>query len=171
MTMPTNTLPSASQLRDYSSSPNIPHVVTDNGDGTFTISPQAGTSSGGVTTASEFTSGTISNADIDSLETVAIITTSNYSRLMLTFTVATAALTDFNVDFQVHASGDFVTIASVAADYTSPEGPILGASSDLTVAGTSGTHWLQLDVTGVYAVRIQAAGTSSVIAGHYGMGA
>src|SRR3972149_332758 len=45
MTMPINTLPSASQLRDYSSSPNIPHVVTDNGDGTFTISPQAGTSS------------------------------------------------------------------------------------------------------------------------------
>jgi len=43
MTMPTNTLPSASQLRDYSSSPNIAHVVADNGDGTFTISPQAGT--------------------------------------------------------------------------------------------------------------------------------
>src|SRR3989304_6489703 len=50
MTMPTNTLPSASQLRDYSSSPNIPHVVTDNGDGTFTISPQAGTSSGAAET-------------------------------------------------------------------------------------------------------------------------
>src|SRR3972149_11274328 len=43
MTMPTNKLPSASQLRDYSSSPNIAHVVADNGDGTFTISPQAGT--------------------------------------------------------------------------------------------------------------------------------
>ena len=113
--------------------------------------------------------GTFSNGDVDAIETILEIHCGEAEEMWITFTVATAALTDFNVDFRAHPSGPYVTVASVAADYTAPEGPILGASSDLTIAGTSGTHWLKLNVKGVDTLRLQAAGTSSVIAGHYGI--
>lgn len=113
--------------------------------------------------------GVISNADVDSIETVAEITVRDNEVLFLSFLVGTASLSAFSVSYKVHESGGYFTVASVAADYTSPEGPILGASGDLTAAASGSTvHWLQLDVRGVFKVRIQAAGTSSTITGHFG---
>jgi hypothetical protein len=115
-----------------------------------------------------YDSGAISNADVDALETVAEIDCQGFTTCFITFST-TVALTDFTVDFRVHASGSYVNIATDAADYTSLEGPILGASGDLTAASSSGTHWLKLDVTGVQSVRIQAASTSANVTGHYGL--
>lgn len=117
----------------------------------------------------EFKSGTISNTDIDSLEELVVIELKNKQRLWLSFLVGVANLSAFSVDFQMHAEGDWVVIASAAADFTTPEGPVLGASGDLTTAAFGSTvHFLNLDVQGVYAVRLRAAGTSSTITGHYG---
>lgn len=116
-----------------------------------------------------YDSGTISNADIDTIEDVATIDVTGFTNLFISFLVGTATLTAFRVDFRVHSSGDWFNIASVGGDYTFPAGPMLGASGDLTVAASGSTvHWLKLDVTGVQAVRLQAAGTSSTITGHYG---
>lgn len=85
----------------------------------------------------------------------------------ITFTVSTAALSDFDVLFRAHQSGGAALVASVAADYTAPEGPILGASGDLTTAAAGATvHWLHLDLRGVYAFRLRAAGTASNVTGH-----
>lgn len=115
--------------------------------------------------------GSFSNTDVDSIETVVEIPTHENTILWIEFLVGTADLTDFNVDFKAHRDGDYFTVASVAADYTSPEGPILGASSDLTVAAAGGTvHWLKLDIFALDMIRIQAAGTSSTITGYWRTG-
>lgn len=117
----------------------------------------------------ESINGPISNTDIDTIEDVATIVLRNNARLWVSFVLGTANLSAFTVEFKVHPSGDWLTIASAAADYTTPEGPVLGASGDLTTAAFGATvHWINLDVQAVYAVRLRAAGTSSTIAGHFG---
>ncbi len=118
-----------------------------------------------------FSRGEFSNADIDSSDdTVLELKTAGRERLNLSFTVGTADLTAFSVWFRYHESGDWVLIGSSSADYTSPEGPILGASGDLTTAAAGATiHFLNLHVSGTQSVLITAAGTSSSVAGHYGM--
>lgn len=117
---------------------------------------------------SEYTSGVISNADVDALEEVATILVSPYKTLFVTFTVGTSALTDFDIDARSHASGSYVTLFGASADYLFPQGALLWVSGDLTVAPTSGVHGFILDVSSFESVRISAAGTSSVVAGHYG---
>lgn len=117
-----------------------------------------------------FSRGAISNADVDSLEDVLELITAGREILNISFVVGTANLSAFQVAFRYHESGDWVTIASATADYTTPEGPILGASGDLTGAAFGATvHFLSLDVRGTQSVRFKAAGTSSTITGHYGM--
>lgn len=114
-----------------------------------------------------FEEGSISNADVDTIEDIATIDTAALRTLWVSFDVATAALTAFEVQFKPHSNGSFVTIASAALDYTSPAGPILGTSGDLTAAAV-GSHFIKLDVEGVNEVKLRAAGTSSVVSGYWG---
>lgn len=120
--------------------------------------------------------GTISNTDVDTAEEVAIISNvhvdgQSHETLWISFVVSTADLSAFTVEYRTHSSGSYFTVASAAADYTSPEGPILGASGDLTIAAAGATvHWLSLNIRGIESVRLKAAGTSSVIAGNYSKG-
>jgi hypothetical protein len=114
-------------------------------------------------------SGPISNQDIDTLENVAEIPCGDCSEMWISFVVGGADLTDFDVYFKAHQQGGEIPVATAAADYTSPEGPILGASSDLSVAASGATvHWIKLNVKGVEMVVLKAAGTSSTITGHWG---
>ncbi len=118
-----------------------------------------------------FSRGEFSNADLDSSDdTVLEVITAGRAELNLSFTVGVADLTAFTVFFRYHESGDWVAVALSTTDYTELEGPIIGASSDLTSApaGTD-VQFLNLDVRGVQSVLITAAGTSSTISGHYGM--
>jgi hypothetical protein len=110
--------------------------------------------------------GTLSATGIGTLTTVATIDCQERKTLWLSFTVG-VALTAFTVEFAVSHIGDFFTMASVAGDYTTPEGPVLGASGDLTTAAISTTHWLKLDVEVVKKVRIKASSTSGTLTGHY----
>lgn len=120
--------------------------------------------------ATQFACGAFSNSDVDSAEDVLNIGVRGREVLWLTFVVGTANLSAFTVEFQIHEDGGWASIASASADYTAPEGPVLGASSDLTTAASGATvHFLSLDVRAVASVRIRAAGTSSTITGHYGM--
>lgn len=114
--------------------------------------------------------GSFSNDDVDTLETLMEISnTQNFEYLWVQFVVGIADLSAFTVDFKVHPSSDYFTIASAAADYTTPEGPVLGASGDLTIAADGATiYWLKLDIQGILQIRIQAAGTSSTILGYWG---
>jgi hypothetical protein len=108
--------------------------------------------------------GTLSNADVDTLETILEVDVKEQTEMLVVFTVATAILSDFNVDFRAKGSGSYVTVAGAGADFTTPKHPVLGADSDLNTA-TVASHWLKLNVKGVESVRIQAAGTSSVVTG------
>lgn len=113
--------------------------------------------------------GTFSNSDVDALEDVITIHVRDNENLWLTFLVGTANLSAFEVSFRNHQTGEWIVIASVTADYTTPEGPVLGASGDLTVAASGSTpHFINLVVKGVHDVRLRAAGTSSTITGTWG---
>ena len=120
-----------------------------------------------VLSGADHESGTISNLDVDALETLVEIDVTYAKVLYVQFTVAVASLTDFNVDYRAHVSGTYFNVASVAGDYTTPNAPVLKASGDLT-ASAAGSHWLKLDVEGVESVRLQAAGTSSTVVGYWG---
>ncbi len=88
----------------------------------------------------------------------------------VSFGLETNGVVTGTVRTNYQSSGDYLTIASAAGDYTAPEGPILGASGDLTIAAFGATvHWLKLNVKAVHDVRIKAAGTSSTITGHFGL--
>lgn len=72
------------------------------------------------------------------------------------------AVTDQNLDAFIIASRStgaaaFSTMYSVAGDYTTPKGILVGVSGDLTaqVAGTTG--WFVIDVSGVGSIRISAS--------------
>lgn len=112
--------------------------------------------------------GDFSNADVDTIEDVVVIPVLPFETLWIAFTVGTAPLTEFQVQFRINQNSTYITIASAADDFLSPEGPVLGASGDLTIAGTTGTHFVKLDVSGVESVKVRAAGANSVVAGHWG---
>ena len=111
------------------------------------------------------------SATVTASAQVAEINTREFTTLFVSFIVGVADLSAFTVEYKVDPnSTQYASIASVAADYTSPEGVVLGASSDLTIAAAGATvQFLMLDVRGVQAVRLKAAGTASTVTGYYGM--
>ena len=67
------------------------------------------------------------------------------------------ALDAFIVQGKFHQSGAYVTLFSLATDFTTPAGIVLDASGDLTIQAAGSTGWLVLDVSALYAVKIQAS--------------
>ena len=90
--------------------------------------------------ATQFACGAFSNSDVDSAEDVLTIGVRGREVLWLTFVVGTANLSAFTVEFQIHEDGGWASIASASADYTAPEGPVLGASGDLTAAASGASR-------------------------------
>lgn len=88
---------------------------------------------------------------------VAIIPVSGYSRLFLQAQVAGQALAEFVVSARPTKNAPFSVLYSTPADYLSPRGLLVGTSGDLTnqAAGTVGD--LQMDVAGLYELKIEAA--------------
>ena len=121
---------------------------------------------------SHFTSDLIS-ATVSTLALVAHIDCAEDAVIDIQFLVGVAALSAFQVRVRVHDSQSFVIRRSSAGDYTNPVGMVLeagrdGATDDLTITPSGETAWLRLDVSGVEAVEIWAAGTASTIVGAYG---
>ena len=117
--------------------------------------------------------GTISNTDVDAAEDIVEISNDHVDRppadrLWISFTVTTADLTAFVVQYKTHADGSYFNVASAAGDYTTPNNPVVDASGDLTVAAAGSTvHWVCLNVRGIHSIKIRAAGANTIIAGHY----
>ena len=82
---------------------------------------------------------------------------SDIERIYVQIQPTVQALDAFIVAIMPHSSGAFSTIASVAADYTSPSGLMVGASGDLTILAAAATGWFILDTKGLARVRIQAS--------------
>lgn len=111
--------------------------------------------------------GKITNQDIDSSETVALIDVNGHSRLWIEFAVTVANLSAFTVEYQLFGTSSWMPMASVGTDYSNAVFPVVKASGDLAAAAASASHWVQLNTEGIGYVRIKAAGTSSKISGAY----
>ena len=80
------------------------------------------------------------------------------TRLFVQFSVATQALDAFLISAKAHPDATAVTIASSAANFTSPVDPIVAASGDLTTTAAAGTGWFLMNVVGLHEVTISASG-------------
>lgn len=85
-------------------------------------------------------------------------------RIFVQLQSATAALTNLTIKARANPDASAVTIASAAADFTSPSGLIVGASGDLTVLNGSG--WFLMDVRAIERVDLYATsgGTATLAA-------
>lgn len=84
-------------------------------------------------------------------------------------TPAVHAFDACTIAVKFHADGPYVTIASIATDYTSPTGLMVKASASLVTLASGTTGWAIVNITGVCAVRVQAsaatgAGTADIYA-------
>jgi hypothetical protein len=85
------------------------------------------------------------------------LSTLGLERIAAEFTNAGFALDAFIIQAKFHPGGDYRTIYSTAGAFTSPAGLLVAASGDLTVLADAATGWFILDVTGIYAIRVQAS--------------
>jgi hypothetical protein len=84
-------------------------------------------------------------------------------------TPATNAFDVCIISVKFHPDGPYVSIASVAGDYTTPVGLMKRASGSLVTLAAASTGWVIVDISGVVAVKIEAsagtgAGTADVYA-------
>lgn len=103
------------------------------------------------------------NADVDAIEDIGTIDTRFMERLGLEVAPTVANLTAFAVQGRFHADGSYHTLFSAAADYTNPQGIMVGASGDLTTLAAASVGWLLLDVRGIESIKIRAAGANTVL--------
>lgn len=76
-------------------------------------------------------------------------------RIGVHLTVATAALSAFQIQGLFHPDGAYVTLKSLAAHYTSPSGILVDSSGDLTTLAV-GSGWFILDVAGLNKIKLRA---------------
>jgi hypothetical protein len=77
---------------------------------------------------------------------------------------AVQALDAFTIQGKGHPDASYVTLFSVAADYTSPAGIMIGSDgTDRTTVAAGGSGWVLLDTRGLDAIKFIAS--SANIAG------
>lgn len=90
----------------------------------------------------------------------------NTSRLMLQVTPTTNALDAFIIQGRAHPDAVYSTLASAAADYTTPNYPVLKASGDLASLAADAVGWAIINTEGLESIKVlasaAAAGTASV---------
>jgi hypothetical protein len=99
----------------------------------------------------------LTNAGDQTLETIPVDT---LERLAIQIKVERCHLAAFKIQVRFHASGDYITLYSAAADYTAPSGLLIGASGDLTTQAV-GSGWFIMDVRALESVRVLASSGSA----------
>jgi hypothetical protein len=76
----------------------------------------------------------------------------------------------FIVEVRPHRDAPYVTLFSLAADYTTPKSPLLNASGDLTILANGSTGWLYMLTEGFESVRFSASanGTATAVDAYAG---
>ena len=82
-------------------------------------------------------------------------------RLFFQVTAGNQNFDAFEVQVKLHPDAGYVTMFSVAADFTTPAGLLVDASGDLTTLATTATGWFIMDLRGLYGLRVQASCASS----------
>ena len=85
------------------------------------------------------------------------VQTEGLERLAIEVAVVGQGLAAFIVQVKLHPDGSYLTIASVATDYTTPNGFMLTASGNLVLQAAATSGWLRMDVHGVFSVKFLAA--------------
>jgi len=67
------------------------------------------------------------------------------------------ALDAFIVQFKYHPSGEYVTVASIATDFTNKVFPVVGASASPVTLAAGSDVFIALDVRGVHSVKFLAS--------------
>lgn len=70
---------------------------------------------------------------------------------------ATQALDAFVIEGRVHQDASYYTIANAAGDFSAPSGRVLSANGALVTLAAGASGRLDLDVSGLYSVRISAS--------------
>ena len=83
-------------------------------------------------------------------------------RVFFQIDVADNALDAFQIQGKFHEDGAYQALYSAAADFTTPEGLLVGASGDLTTQGAGTTGWFVLEVRGLKALRVQASANTGI---------
>lgn len=68
----------------------------------------------------------------------------------------------FEVQVKTHPDGDYITLASVAADYAVPSDPILKAVGALVTLAAAATGLLGINTSALYSLRLQASSASAM---------
>ena len=89
--------------------------------------------------------------------TVLELNVSGLERLVVEVAVASKLLDAFSVLGAVHPDGSYMTLFSVAADFTSPAGLMVDASGDITTQAAGSSGWFVLDVRGLDRVKLTAS--------------
>lgn len=106
-----------------------------------------------------------------SLTTIVDLDVRQYDHVVVHVTVATASLTELEVHARANADANaYAVVADAAADFTTPNVPILWATGDLTTAA-AGEHAFAVDVRGWESLRLQAkSGGTATVALEIGLG-
>lgn len=99
-------------------------------------------------------------AAFSTLTTIATIAVANRSQINFELLVGVHALTAFEVHARTNPAGNYVKVASVAADFTTPKFPILGATaSPVTLA--VGEGMFSMNTKGFDSIILKANGLLS----------
>ena len=86
--------------------------------------------------------------------------TQDITKLGIQLEVATAALDQLDLYVQYHADGDYINL-SVGVDWSSHGYPVTSSNITNDASIAVGTHWIDLDVSAFYSVRIWAASATT----------
>lgn len=78
-------------------------------------------------------------------------------RMLFQVVAGAQAFDAFEIQAKANRNAAYVTLYSLAGDYTSPSGLLVGASGDLTALAATATGWFLMETRGLYAVRVQAS--------------
>lgn len=102
----------------------------------------------------------------ETLTTIATFDVSDTARIFVEIANTVTAFDQFAITARASANGGYQTLYSAAADYTSPQGLLIGTSGDLTTIAAGSSGWFVMDVSGLESVVIKAAraaGSNAVV--------
>jgi hypothetical protein len=98
----------------------------------------------------------------EALTTIKELEVSDIDSVTLDISNSGNALDQFEIQGKPVDGSTYRTLFSVAGDYTSPSGILIGTSGDLTSLISGGNGWLILYPKGFFKIRFQAARAAGV---------
>lgn len=95
------------------------------------------------------------------LTSVMELNISALERIFIQVSVIGRALDQFQISFRSNSDAPYSLMLSSAANFTTPQGIVVGASGDLTALAASTTGWVIIDVQSFHDIKIEASSAHS----------